>query len=216
MRRTKVMTAVLGLVLVAACGGGGTAATPTRPAATAAATTGATAAPLATAPAAPTVAPTAIVTSPPVQTPEATAEPVQTLPPEATPAGTAAAVDFCSLLTSDEVAAALSEQVSAPQPDADTCGWIPAAADGTKTLVLEGIDVTDFNDLEGMTVGVTNTHVAGMGDDAFIQTLEAATTTLYIKKGAVAMELIVVAAELSANDIATIETTLGAKAAARL
>jgi len=231
MRQLRWTTAVLGLVLVTACGGGA-ASTPTgsapppstvRPATAAPAATAApTAAPVVTpaptavpvATPAPTEAPVATVA--PVETPESTAEPVETLPAETTPAGTPGDIDYCALLTKDEVSSALSEPVTDGLTDAGSCGWGPTDASGDKLLTVEGVATTDYDQLKAMTVGVVNTPVTGIGDDAFVQTLGGAVTSLYFRKGDVAVQITVVAAELQANDVAAIENTLAAKAAARL
>lgn len=51
---------------------------------------------------------------------------------------------------------------------------------------------------------------------ASVITEVGAATGLYIKKGSVAPEVLLLAPDLAVNDIATIETNLGAKAAPRL
>lgn len=216
MRRMSAITAVFGLMLLTACGGGATT-TPSGTAPPPTAARPATAAPTATR--APTAVPVATPapTIAPVETLESTAEPVETLPAETTPVGTPGDIDYCMLLTTDEVSSALSEPVTDGMTDVGSCGWAPSDSSGNKLLTLEGLSASDYDGLKTLTdVGITTMHVSGIGDDAFVQSMDAGVTVLYVLKGSTAIEILVVAPDLYANDIATIETTLGAKAAPRL
>jgi hypothetical protein len=194
MRRLGVLFAVTGLAAVTACGGGGSATTsPTR---TAAATVAAT------------VAATAGATPVPVPT-----DAEATIAAGATPA----AVDLCTLLTTAEVGAALNETVSAGAAEDNSCVWIQADATGTSSLLIETDTVDDFDAIKALTGDtVTTTPVSGVGDDAYLKSLNPEVVTFYVRKGANVIQLQVVPSTLPVADQITALKALGAKAAARL
>jgi hypothetical protein len=100
-------------------------------------------------------------------------------PSTAESSGTAATLDPCSVLTADQVAAALG-QPSAPgkqKPNFDTpqCEWVPASGqNGTVTL-----EVGPWEGNPGVKPLRLGTPVSGVGDEAY----DAGNTGLYVRKG---------------------------------
>jgi hypothetical protein len=94
-------------------------------------------------------------------------------------AGTAAKLDTCSMLTTDQVAGALGQPPAPgkPEPMFDTpeCEWQPASgANGTVTL-----DVGPWEGDPGIKPLRTGPPVSGVGDEAY----DGGNTGLYVRKG---------------------------------
>jgi Protein of unknown function (DUF3558) len=97
----------------------------------------------------------------------------------ATTAGTDGKLDPCSMLTSDQVTAALSQPPAAgkPEPDFDApeCEWDPASGDnGNVTL-----DIGPWIGNPGVKPVRLGSPVAGIGDEAY----NGGYTGLYVRKG---------------------------------
>jgi hypothetical protein len=112
--------------------------------------------------------------------------------PSSGPAATPA--DACSLLTTEQVSAALGGSVGPGKTLATgVCQWTQLGKPGDVLLKLDVNLITPdhFTRLKTVTAG-TVTNVSGLGDDAFYSTLtqgHTTLTTLNIKKGSAAVTI---------------------------
>jgi len=106
----------------------------------------------------------------------------------------AAAADACSLLTTEQVSAALGGSAGAGKAIAGgVCQWTQQGKPGDVLLKLDVNLITPdrFSRLKTVTLG-TVTNVGGLGEEAFYSTLtqgRTTLTTLNIKKGAAAVTI---------------------------
>jgi hypothetical protein len=132
------------------------------------------------------------------------------------PAASESASAFCALLTTDEIQGVIGSPVIAGSGDDTSCGWASADPSKATLIVVQDLAVSDFDQLKSMTVpGVVTTHV-NVGDDAFAQSLNDTVTTLYMKKGDRAIEVLVVDSSLAGNDLLTLEYKLAQIIAGRI
>jgi hypothetical protein len=102
-----------------------------------------------------------------------------TAAPSTAPASATAHLDPCTMLTADQVGAALGEQPAAGKPepnfDAPECEWDPASGkNGTVT-----IDVGPWDGDPGVKPLRLGTPVSGIGDEAY----DSGNTGLFVRKG---------------------------------
>lgn len=206
MRRMSVMTAVLGLVLLTACGGGA-ATTPTGSAPPPSTARPATAVPVATP--APTAAPVPTVAA----IEEPTPQPVETQGAGGSPS----ALDLCSLVSTTRVSAVLKQNVLDGAAEAGTCTWAPSDATGTTLLIIEQDTVDDFNSIRTITGGYEVTTLIGLGDDAYVSVATGTNVaTLYLRKGDNFIQIGVVDQSWSVADVTGAEKTIAAEAVSGL
>jgi hypothetical protein len=149
------------------------------------------------------------VESPTGSGPCESAAPGESSIPGETPGSSESASQFCVLLTSDEIQSVIGSPVIDGSGDATSCGWASADPNSATLIIVQDLSLSDFDDLKATSVpGLTNTPVSGVGDDAFTQTLADTVTTLYMKKGDRAIQVMVVDSNASASDIVTMETKL--------
>ena len=186
MRKTLLILVVVA-GLVAACSGSGATAAPP------AAATPAGATPVAATPAGATPA-----------APGATDTPAAGAPKE---------LDACSLITTDEAAAALGEPVdpgAPPEPGSSSCLFSGHPAQGI-TIDAVQIAITsggDFDPNKKSIPGLTITPVSGIGDAAYYVSLGAGYQVLTVKKGQTTFTVSVLKAKAADSQLQAAEKTL--------
>jgi hypothetical protein len=99
--------------------------------------------------------------------------------------GPATALDACTLITTDEAAAAVGQPVAAgvvPEPGAHSCLFATQvlSADGVE-ISITGLDT--FNPTQKSIPGLTITPVSGIGDAAYYLSMGAGSDVLEVRKG---------------------------------
>jgi hypothetical protein len=126
----------------------------------------------------------------------------------------AAPADPCTLLTTEQVSAALGGAVGPAKPlGTGVCQWTQQGKPGDVLLKLDVNLVTPerFTRLKTVTIG-TVTTVGGLGDDAFYSTItqgRTTLTTLNIKKGTAAVTIRVSGGTKLAEDYQAKEKAVG-------
>jgi hypothetical protein len=93
----------------------------------------------------------------------------------------ACAADPCSLLTPEQVAAAIGVAEVKTSPAAKRCSWVPTKYAGSEQVHLQLEDEKLFDMIKARPIGVT--PVSGIGDEAVQTTQGANNTILQVKKG---------------------------------
>jgi hypothetical protein len=127
-------------------------------------------------------------------------------------AGAPGELDACSLITSDEAAAALGEPVDAgtvPEPGVHSCLF----SANTQDVSLDGVEISitsgsDFNPSQKSISGLTITQVSGIGDAAYYVSIGAGYQVLNVKKGQVTFSASVLKAGASDSELQSAEKTL--------
>lgn len=116
---------------------------------------------------------------------QASATQVATGAAAATTTGAPKALEACSLITADEVAAVLGKPVdpgAVPAPGAHSCIFVDSAK-ATDSVEISITSVADFKPTKKSISGLTITQVSGIGDDAYYVSLGAGMVTLNVRKG---------------------------------
>jgi hypothetical protein len=133
------------------------------------------------------------------------------------PAASESTSAFCALLTSDEIQTLIGSPVIETGGDDTSCGWVSAGADSSTIILVQDLAISDFDQLQSTTLpGMSNTPISGVGDAAFLQTLNDTVTVLYMKKGDRGIQVTVVDSSRSNSDIGTLETKLAQIIAGRI
>jgi hypothetical protein len=108
-----------------------------------------------------------------------------------TSGGDVAQIDLCTLLTATQIQQAIGQPVG-PGKKADApgvgCGWIDQNTGNNSNVGVLYVDPTVYQGTKQAAGqnGVTMTKVAGIGDEAYAETLSpTATPLLFVKKGSV-------------------------------
>ena len=131
----------------------------------------------------------------PAAAPRAITQPIRFAPPARTAGAHVMAADACSLLTQQEVSAALGVAVEKGQPvvpnSPNLCGWAPPGGpkiDGKKvTLFLSTAQQHDIGRTPMQ--GIEKSPVSGVGDDAYYVTTPGFGTAINVKRGAKAFQI---------------------------
>src|SRR5579862_7339132 len=105
------------------------------------------------------------------------------------PAGAAADLDACTLLSAPQVSAILGVAVAEGEhivPESRTsCGWMgPGGASiGSKKMVLSLMSARAFHSGKTPVKGVTETIASGIGDEAYYVSMPPFGTALSVRKG---------------------------------
>jgi hypothetical protein len=133
------------------------------------------------------------------------------------PTSSEAASGFCALLTADEVGAITKHTMTVGTSDDSSCGWTSVSGDDVVILVIQDLAPSDFDDIKALALpGVTNTAVPGVGDDAFVQSLNDVTSSLYLKKGDKGIQVTLVDPAMAGSDVANEEIQLAQLLAGRI
>lgn len=133
------------------------------------------------------------------------------------PTSSEAASGFCALLTPDEVGAITKHTMTVGTSDDSSCGWTSVSGDDVVILVIQDLAPSDFDDIKALALpGVTNTAVPGVGDDAFVQSLNDVTSSLYLKKGDKGIQVTLVDPAMAGSDVANEEIQLAQLLAGRI
>ncbi len=138
----------------------------------------------------------------------------------ATP-GSATALDPCSLITTDEAAAALGEPVApgqVPTPGADSCLFSGHPAQG---FDINGVEISitsgsDFDPGQKSIAGLTVTPIFGVGDAAYYVSVGAGLVVLNVRKGQITFEVSVLLAGASDTQLQAAEKTLASAIVGRI
>ena len=140
-------------------------------------------------------------------------------PAGANPTGAApGALDACSLITADEVAAVLGEPVAAgvvPEPGTTSCIFVDSAK-ATNSVEISITSGVDFNPNKKSIPGLTITPVSGVGDAAYYVSLGAGYMTLNVRKGQTTFTVSVLLKGASDDQLQAGEKTLAVAAAGRI
>ena len=129
------------------------------------------------------------------------------------PAGAPGEPDACTLITTDEAAAALGEPVDpgvVPEPGASSCLFSGHPAQG---LGIDGVEISitsggDFDPNKKSIPGLTITPVSGVGDAAYYISIGAGYQVLNVKKGQTTFTVSVLKKGASDSQLQSAEKTL--------
>jgi hypothetical protein len=128
-------------------------------------------------------------------------------------AGAPGELDACSLITTDEAAAALGEPVdpgTVPEPGVHSCLFSGHPTVGFDLNAVE-ISITsgsDFNPSQESISGLTITPVSGIGDAAYYVSMGAGYQVLNVQKGQTTFSASVLKAGASDSQLQSAEKTL--------
>jgi len=134
--------------------------------------------------------------------------------------GFAAPADPCSLLTTAQVGAALGVSVSPGKTTGGKiCRWAepggqPGGGSPALVLTIQDAKAFDFAKSSSKSPSLVKTPVAGVGDDAVLNTIGVVTATLHVKKGDTYFELHVYG--FPVDQTRNMETTLAKEVVANL
>jgi hypothetical protein len=128
-------------------------------------------------------------------------------------AGAPKTLDACSLITTDEAAAALGEPVdpgTVPEPGASSCLFSGHPAQG---ISIDGVEISitgvgGFDPNKKSIPGLTITPVSGVGDAAYYVSIGAGYQVLNVKKGQTTFTVSVLKASTSDSQLQSAENTL--------
>jgi hypothetical protein len=128
-------------------------------------------------------------------------------------AGAPKALDACTLITTDEAAAALGEPVdpgTVPEPGASSCLFSGHPAQG---ISIDGVEISitglgGFDPNKKSIPGLTITPVSGVGDAAYYVSIGAGHVVLNVKKGQTTFTVSVLKNGASDSQLQDAEKTL--------
>jgi hypothetical protein len=128
-------------------------------------------------------------------------------------AGAPNALDSCSLITTDEAAAALGEPVdpgAPPEPGSSSCLFSghPAVGFDINAVEIFITSVGDFNPNKKSIPGLTITPVSAVGDAAYYVSIGAGFQVLNVRKGQTTFEISVLKKSASDSQLQDAEKTL--------
>lgn len=132
---------------------------------------------------------------------------------DSAPAGAPKELDACSLITTDEAAAALGEPVdpgAPPEPGSSSCLFSGHPAQG---ITIDSVDINvtsggDFDPNKKSIPGLTITPVSGIGDAAYYVSIGAGYQVLNVKKGQTTFTVSVLKAKTADSLLQAGEKTL--------
>jgi hypothetical protein len=127
-------------------------------------------------------------------------------------AGAPGELDACTLITTDEAAAALGEPVdpgAPPEPGSSSCLF----SANTQNISIDSVEISitgagTFNPSQMSISGLTITQVSGVGDAAYYVSIGAGYQVLNVKKGQTTFTTSVLKAGASDSQLQSAEKTL--------